>query len=506
MKFYSLLNHEPEPHLQEIEVSSSFQIPSFQIVGLPAREVSEAKERIRAAIQESDLEFPKRRVVVNLHPADVHKKGTGVDLAMALAILDHHGGEAKNGEKVLAWGELSLNGEVRPSEQILRAVYAGWKNGVSRILLSEADALTARVKRDWIARSQIFKRKAPKIIGVKTLKEAWIALRENPKEGIALPEPTEATPPRPPLFIMAHSLQRVIMAAAAGHHHLLLLGPKGAGKSHALEWLSELLPPAPDLFQLQRELTAEILPHHFRVGSGRCRRVLPQIRPSALLGYASTGRYVPGELALAHGGILVADEFPEWSRDTRETLREPMERASFSLTRQNARVEVETNFLLAATGNLCPCGGWPDHLGTKPMFPLVTRCDSPGLRCREYLSRLSGPVLDRIDIVTLIQQRPMRVLNASKELIDEVQARVLTARQEMIRSWGKPAGSLHPEEIEFLLATHRVGEAAFASCTSLRSRHKIARVAWSLALLDRADHPGPEHFLEASQYRADRVI
>jgi magnesium chelatase family protein len=218
----------------------------------------------------------------------------------------------------------------------------------------------------------------------------------------------------------------------------------------------------------------------------------------------------PGEFSLAHGGLLLADELPEWPRDARECLREPMERGRVTLTRKQGSLELPSAFTLAANGNLCPCGGWPteiappfDETSTKTL-PLCT-CKA-GLR-RNYLARLSGPILDRIDIVQLVRGRPKTELRRNvsptevRARFEALRFKVEDTHKRCIEKWGKPPGLLSAVEAENFSSL--IPERIRAS--SLRSRHKLIRLALTLSCWDKTSEPSAAHFSEASHYRAEEL-
>jgi magnesium chelatase family protein len=325
------------------------------------------------------------------------------------------------------------------------------------------------------------------------------------------------------LLPLPPSLERVIGAAAAGHHHLLLLGPRGTGKSHALEWLIALQPETSAGTRVRHALLEELRAPTQDAGAGRSfrmglpvRRISAHARPSALLGAVSAAGVRPGEFTLAHGGVLVADELPEWPRDSRESLREPLERGRITLTRAQGAVELPARFVLAANGNLCPCGGWPREIP----LPAAAAGNKKGkasnrCHCKEgartaYLSRLSGPILDRFDLVAMVASGEAPPAGsdsaATARRLEELRARVSQAAMKSGGRWGAPAGLLGAKDLEGLLTAHpRWREQLDAlPFSSLRSRHKALRVALSLAAWDGAGEPGPAHFAEAACYRAER--
>jgi magnesium chelatase family protein len=382
--YYAPLNHELIPSLQKMEVSSSLQLPSFHIVGLAGQEVAEARERVRAAIQASRLEFPRRRVVLNLSPASIRKRGTGADLAMALAILEDPEGESPE-EAWMAWGELGLEGQVKDPGQAFRAVHAAWRMGIPEVLLASAARNEELERRLLLLRLEAGTRFFPRIHWVGTLEEALErvnlpnderAIRARAGAAIKVTltgdqekdtQPQEATfrtlargPDPAELLPLEPALARLVGVAAAGCHHLLLLGPRGSGKSCALDWMPWLLPPPGRDERIQRILTDELLGVRGERGEelAPVRRVGTGVKSQALLGSFTPQGLRPGELGLAHGGLLLADEFPEWTRDSREALRVPLERGVVHLNRVAGSVELPARFLLAASGNLCPCGLW----------------------------------------------------------------------------------------------------------------------------------------------------
>ncbi|MCM2323422.1 MAG: ATP-binding protein [Oligoflexia bacterium] len=535
------LNSEPIPVLQWIEVASALQIPSFHIVGLPGPEVAEARERVKAALEASGFEFPRRRLVLNLSPASIRKRGTGLDLAMALAVLfdqedKRPADESETGLNLVAWGELGLDGTVKPAGQITRTLYACWHAGVSHLLISHEEETEARVRLEWIRQSRDLDGAPPELIAVRNLSEAWKAAskpyalphEEEPlgfscERGEGYPAEDEGEPDPElirGLMALPPSLERIIGISASGNHHLLLLGPRGTGKSHALEWLIALQPPVSPRARLHAALLSEL---GNRGGGGArptnpysVRRVSAQAKPSALLGGATPLFIRPGEFSLAHGGLLIADELPEWARDSREALREPLERGRITLTRTNGTLELPARFTLAANGNLCPCGGWPPDLPKPPLVEgrrqRVPRCKCTHGARKAYLSRLSGPVLDRIDLVFIGASLPpartsseRSTPSSARELFLRLRAQVRAARELTRCHWGIAPALLPAAELEALLDTRPSWIAALDALPqqSLRARHKVLRVAMSLAAWDGHPEPLRGHFIEASCYRPE---
>ncbi len=500
------------------------QLPGFQIIGLPAPEVAEARERIRAAIETSGFEFPRRRVVLNLSPASIRKRGTGMDLGMALAVLAASY-ETKGVSDCAAWGELSLQGEVKSLGQITRTLYAVWRAGIPKLILAQEDFVFASRSLEELKGfpSSEFPHAPPALFGVSTLAEAWTALRSQERPtAISSFVSSSASTAAPSsevghLIPLSPSLERTVGLAAAGAHHLLLLGPRGTGKSHALEWLIELQPEASASARIHQSLLAELAgTAALKSENGRItRRVGPQARPAALIGSAGPDFIRPGELSLADGGLLVADEFLEWPRDSREVLREPLERGFVCLTRAHARLELPARFTLAASANLCPCGGWPPQFSLPAQgedLPKAPRCTCTTSSRAAYLAKLSGPVLDRLDLVTIVASQTARRKRATgresaSELLSQLRHQVHLTRQICRHRWGSLPGELEPSDLEKLLKENPKLEEALdaVSAGSLRARQKILRVAMTLSAWDGAGELGPAQLMEASCYRPERL-
>lgn len=219
---------------------------------------------------------------------------------------------------------------------------------------------------------------------------------------------------------------------------------------------------------------------------------------------------------MAHGGLLLADEFLEWARDSRESLREPLERRSITLTRIQGSVELPASFLFAANGNLCPCGGWPHTLpkpqlktGSLPYSP----CSCSFASRKKYLDRLSGPILDRIDLITiLIPQLRSSAHSETQGHLNQLKERIYQTQQQLIQRWGKLPSSLNTNTLESILKNQQCSSAQPASIfetltfTSLRARHKVIRVALTLAALDGCSEPTSGHWFEAHHYRAEQIL
>ena len=477
------------------------QIPGLQILGLPAPEIREAKERILAAFPASGFEFPRKKVTVNLAPSSIPKWGTAHDLPIALRILTLVE-PLPPGPPILASGELSLDGGVRstgsPALLIELLLSAPEPQGF-RVVLAEQDhcefmkLLGWRRSKGLPLPDQVSIYRLPHLSQIRRILSDPGVPANAPESGAALP----ASPPAPPLLMPGPRLERILMIASIGRHHTLLLGPKGIGKSESLVWFKELAgspEPAESWTRMVHQESRNEVPDP----GLPARRVHSQVRPQHLLGSFGPKGYRAGELALTHGGLLFADEFMEWSRDSRESLREPLEARSFRLTRVQGSLDVPCDLQLVATGNLCPCGGLPSEMSR--LIPGTSgTCRCPPGAARSYLSRLSGPILDRIDLPVLLgaEHQNKRPLEDGKRIREAVRC----GRVFALEHYGTLPSCLSPNDLEKELqerAIHRLFE---STRISLRYRHKTLRVAKSIQALEQTPRLESRHLLEALSLR-----
>ena len=300
---------------------------------------------------------------------------------------------------------------------------------------------------------------------------------------------------------LSPQLERILQICLIGRHHLLLLGPKGIGKSESIHWFEALLPtPASDqLWDQALSLESRALNPTFEPP---VRRVHAQVRPSHLLGTFQARGYQAGELALAHGGLLIADEFMEWPRDSKECLREPLQTERVSITRVRGKFESRCELQLVATGNLCPCGGLP--------APLRAFTQSKGAPCRcrpntvrDYLQKISGPILDRIDLVALLSLPSQKKIKQQQtdDQFKAMKEKVTEGREFALKHFHSLPSKLSPTWLEETLPERPEIETMLASVTSLRARHKILRVARSIQALEKSEELKVEHVFESKAYR-----
>ena len=479
--------------LVTVEVHLSGGLPGTSIVGLPEAAVREARDRVRVAIQNTQFEYPARRVTVNLAPAELPKNGGRFDLAIALGILAAGGQvphEALKGCEFL--GELALSGELRPVPGVLpallrarhgkRCVIVPVENAAEASLLGDVEVRVARTLADVCAHLR----------GAETLPAPDVN---------AAGDADTAIPDLADVRGQLHA-RRALEIAATGGHHLLMIGPPGTGKSMLAQRLPGILPTMTEGEAIEACAVRSVANEPFNVQDWRRRPYrAPHHTASgvALVGGGSHPR--PGEISLAHHGVLFLDELPEFDRRVLEVLREPMESGRIVISRAARQAEFPARFQLVAAMNPCPCGYAGDADG---------RCHCTPDAIARYRGRISGPLLDRIDIISDVPRIPLAELDVRRGAHDEdsatVRARVIAARSIAMRRAGKPNAALTTREIE---RDCKLGDAERALLQramdklglSARAYHRVLRVARSIADLAHADRIGREHLAEALQYR-----
>lgn len=473
-----------------VEVHLSGGLPATHIVGLPEAAVRESRDRVRAAILCAQFEFPQRRITVNLAPADLPKDGGRFDLPIALGILAASGqidGSALAQYEFI--GELGLTGELRAVDGILPAALAAARAGRRFIvpLGSGAEAALAREVEGYTAR---------------TLLEVCAALNGSKQLPLA-----QAPPPQPSVVPDMADVRgqlharRALEVAAAGNHHILLIGSPGCGKTLLASRLPGLLPEASEAEALETAAIASVSGRGLDPSRWRQR---PYRSPHhtasavALVGGGADPR--PGEISLSHNGVLFLDELPEWDRRALEVLREPLESGTVTVSRAARSSEFPARFQLVAAMNPCPCGWAGDPSG---------RCRCSAENIRRYRARISGPLMDRIDLHVEVPRLPPRDLRPDApagEATAPVRARVEAARALQYARSGGANAQLGQAQTMLHCRLHKADQELLERAIeqlqlSARCMHRILRVARTIADLARATDILTPHLSEALGYR-----
>lgn len=496
---YSRANQGVDAPLVTVECHLSNGLPAFSLVGLPETAVKESRERVRSAIINAGFSFPERRITINLAPADIPKSGGRYDLAIALGLLAADGqidpAQLLNYEIL---GELSLSSDIRPVSGVVPALLSAGENG-RQVLIPAANLDEARLVRGAVSYS------------VSTLKEAWLHFHPD---GSSLKASTFKRPVRANRTVAQIGAVRgqetakwALTLAAAGGHNLLFSGCPGSGKTLLAQALPELLP---DLSEQDTLLLASIRSVSDKVAPDRQWRCPPFRAPhhsSTAVSLIGGGKqFKPGEISLAHGGVLFLDELPEFSRHVLESLREPLESGTVSISRADYRVQFPAAFQLVAAMNPCPCGYYKDEHRVC--------CCTPE-RIRRYQGTLSGPLLDRIDLHVRVKRPALDALFPDNEetVIEEtdwtaIKRRIAACRSRQMARNGCLNARMSVQQVHrycSLNSTQQqlIKEIADKWQLTARGCHRLLKLARTLADWSECESIAETHLIEASRYRPD---
>lgn len=486
--------------LVHVETDVSNGLPAFHMVGYLSSEVKEAAERVQTAIRNTGFHYPPKRIVVNLSPATMRKKGASFDLPVAVAILVSLGQiSEKSVENILILGEISLDGKIRGVQGILPIVLAAREAGIRKCILPKVNASEGALAEDI------------EVVGVETLKETVEYLngtKEIKKVSKSkMNEEFEEEVENDYAEIYGQeTVKRAVEVAVAGGHNLLMIGPPGSGKTMIAKRIPSIFPP------LTKEESIEITKIYSITGKLDQMNPLIQKRPFKNIHHTATKTALtgggimpmPGEISLAHGGVLFLDELPEFQKNVLEVLRQPLEEHKIHITRKHGSCTFPANFMLVAAMNPCPCGCYPD----------MNRCTCTPYQIQNYLGKVSQAFLDRIDIcieTPKVRYEDLKIQKERKiENSESIRSRVCMARETQYNRYYGTGITVNARlDIKELETYCRLGEQeellmkqAFSNLgLTARLYHKVLRVARTIADLDGSEEIKTEHLAEAVSYR-----